>query len=303
MPTNLPCLSSDFAARIGGEDEELQSVIRALNKAVGIFNSTFAAHDTAIPLWSVLHAAGGTTAEHVLLDLSYFVNVAGRRLADLFADLVDAVERRRLSIAALAARAIVETSAAAVHAEDRIVRVIGATLPEEDGLRDLISFLHQLSAGARFDWQSWHASGESRALLLSRYEEAQSSKDEPAPDESRRAINVLTMIKRLDSRFAAFAKSLGQAECSGAVVRATYAMLSDHCHPSVGAYSLYVEHGTQTRQTFTSKPTDQMMRWFVREMLGYIAPIGNIADRALIAIGEAANNLAAQAGLGPAIQH
>lgn len=211
---------------------------------------------------------------------------------------MDSLERRRLAVSALATKAVIETSAAVVYAEERIIRTLGPDrpAPTDDDLESLVSFLHRLSGGARFDWLSWHNSAESRTAMLDEYEAAQSTKDEPGPDESLRAINVITMIKRLDTSFVVFAKSVGETRCSGAVVRATYAMLSDHCHPACGSYRLYLKPAERHRYSFTSIATDDTMRWFCREMMGYIAPIGNIADRALISIGRAANQLAANTG-------
>jgi len=299
MRRQCPQLSPAFTETVARGDLGVESAIRNMNKAVRVFHDTYAARDVSLPVWSHLSGVGGTTTDHVLLDLSYLVNALGRRLADLFFDLVDSLERRRLAVSALSARAVIETCAAIVYAEERIVRTLGreSTSPTEADLETLVSFLHQMAGGARFDWLSWHRSAANRTALLEQYELAQSVKDEPEPDESLRAVNVMTMIKRFDARFLQFARSVGETKCSGAVVRATYAMLSDHCHPASAAYMLYlnptaVPHG----HLFTSDPTDENLRRFFREMMGYVAPIGNIADRALIAIGKAENRFAVQAG-------
>src|SRR5207244_9918030 len=110
-----------------------------------------------------------------------------------------ALERRRLLVAALTSRAVVESCAAIVYAEKKIVAHLGSEPPNAERLEALISFCHQMGAGGRFDSLRWHlAESDEQVEMVDEYATATDAKSQPGPPDSLKAINVLPMLTELD---------------------------------------------------------------------------------------------------------
>jgi hypothetical protein len=73
---------------------------------------------------SVTEREGGSVRDHALIELGFAHGLIGRRIADLLSDQVDSLERRRLLVSALTARALLESSALAVYCEERVSSIV-----------------------------------------------------------------------------------------------------------------------------------------------------------------------------------
>lgn len=188
------------------------------------------------------------------VDLAMLQDSYGRRLAILYCDAIESINRRRLHLAALALRAIVELAGAIIYYERRVLKLLGSGIgsqEQRDRLEDLFRFALE---GSRFRWNQF--SVEEFLGLLGEYARASDHEHEPKPD-------------RLQKSSAAF---VAEVERQAAVrwpqrkgsVRLVYALLSDMCHPSLGGNVLLEEAQDEAGWVkYRHEPADEMLGFFV----------------------------------------
>jgi len=176
------------------------------------------------------------SAAHLIRFIDMFALLASIRHAELIEDVVVAANSHRPLATALAARALLESSAAVAYYHEQVI-----TNKADDLGRHLAGSIlasrfewEKLSEGkaARDEWLAAYAAylkGEKAGLralgLLSK---------EPLEDE---ATNVLTMLESL--RLAVAVRD----DSKLGLVGFTYALLSDVCHPSYGGHAMSLQQG------------------------------------------------------------
>lgn len=155
----------------------------------------------------------------------------------------------------------------------------------DDGLALVLDELHRTVARGRYPWDAW---GDA-AAMSEHFKVWREGRDPELPPEQL-AVNVLTMIKTLDQefahRFADRAQESAQRGYAGAV-RATYALLSDICHPSGGTGLLLLSEGRSVGwiKVNATTPADAT-RWLFSGPIGPLLLVPSIAMLALDALNQ-----------------
>jgi hypothetical protein len=290
MVSEPPQLGSTFATLLGPTASDRKAVAN-LDRATRDMWTAFARNAYVVPTWERLRSEGADTRGHAALDAACAHALIGRRVADHLCDLLDALNRRRLLVAALTARAAIEACALAVYCDERTRALLAETPSGASHMGPLVTFLHRVIGGGRYDWEGSRSSSERQLEMLSAYARASSAKDAPEPPEARRAFNVMTMLGVLDKKVAAAGARLGTPGGEG-VVHSTHALLSDFCHPAVGGTVLYLRKESDGEHCLDSQPTDALIRFFFNSAVLLVAPVVEVAISSLIDLRGVASALA-----------
>lgn len=290
MDVPIPVLPPRFIATLAAGDRHIENAARRLNEEVAAFGTSFAAGGE-VPGCSILTQQGASLREHVVSHIAAAQSLQGVRMKEHLADLVNALLLHRVFNAALVSRAILETAAATVYLQ----RKLEAPMAErsQDSLRAALDELHGSVTRGRYPWDAW-----GNAAAMAKYIEVYRAGEDPELSPDRRATNVLTMIRKLDQefagRFADVARRSSQVGYSGAV-RATYALLSDICHPAAGTGILLLEPGQRDGWIRIKEATrEDATRWLFSGPIGpllLIPPAARVAYEALERLGKAALDL------------
>lgn len=235
----------------GGPDD---ASVDLFEYQVGELLSAFGSAPAQLPERSRLAPKVGRDAAHFVRDLMITQQMIGRRLCDLSLDLRTALNDRRILAAILVGRSLLESAALAVYSAERL-GVLTKQAPKGSYV-ERTAFIHRINTGGRFPWSRLKS-----PTLLGEYAKAKTLAEEPKPPEAVTAFNVLTMIQRLDSAVANKMPSVGGKRGLG-VVRATYAIMSDFCHPAVGSSMIYFRPGTAIDAYVADSFTrDEQLRW------------------------------------------
>jgi len=286
----IPLLTADWIAALAGVDRHIENALHRLNEVVTEFGKSFSVSGE-VPGCSALAAQHASLADHVVSHLAVAQSLWGVRMKEHLFDLVHALQSDRVFLAALVSRAILETAAAIVNLGEKL-KAQPADAPD-DNLQAMLDELHGTVGRGRYPWDAW---GDSKAMAeyFSFY---RAGKDPEIPSE-RRATNILTMIQKLDRevahRFADVARRVSQIGYEG-VVRATYALLSDICHPAAGTGILLLEPGSRAgwiRVNYTT--SGSATRWLFSGPIGpllLIPPVARVAYESLGRLGGSAVNV------------
>lgn len=171
------------------------------------------------------------TVEVIQAAITDFQFHCGRRMADLLEDIILLINQKRLLSALLATRAFVELCAAVAYLEEKVVGKLVSGIGSQAELNEATRVLDQMRVGGRFDWVRFLGKEEERIRLIEAYAKGDKKAKKPTVSQER----VGTMIESLDKRFA----KVNPAEGGHALLY--YSMLSDMCHPAVGATMLYFD--------------------------------------------------------------
>jgi hypothetical protein len=264
----------EFIGVLASDDTQIANAARNVNRTIASYAESFGDAAIEVPVCRALQ--GESDGLHVAAHLSALQRLQGVRVFELLVDFARALRRRRVLSAALSGRALLETAAAIVFAEENAAKLLAA-----GALGHLLDELHRWYAGGRFDW--WGAPDDESAR--SRLNAYAADKGPTVPDE-RRATNVLTMIEKLDRRVH---EQSSVRDVEGGAIRVVYAMLSDLCHPATGTAIVYTSPAERPGWiTIHGTTNDRAVRWFFLSVGLMIAPIANIAHASLAALGEMA---------------
>lgn len=286
----IPLLTAHWIAALSGGDRHIENALKRLNEAVTEFGKSFSASGE-VPGCSALAAEHASLAEHVISHLAVAQSLWGVRMKEHLCDLVHALESDRVFVAALVSRAILETAAAIVNLEGKL-EAPPADAPG-DHFRAMLDELHATVGRGRYPWDAW---GDSKAMA--EYFSAYRAGQDPELPLERRATNILTMIQKLDRevahRFSDVARRASPIGYKG-VVRATYALLSDICHPAAGTGILLLEPGARAGWIRVNHTTSgSATRWLFSGPIGpllLIPPVARVAYESLERLGSRAFNL------------
>jgi hypothetical protein len=271
-----------FVRMLALDDASMVNAVRNLERVLGAFAEAFGSFEVEVPTCTALSEAESRV--HIFGHIATVRRLLGVRELMHLEDFVDGLRRHRVLSASLAGRAVIETAAAIVHVEERIASAT-RDLTDETA-RSLLDDLHRFSAGGRFEWLAHSNDAESRERL-----QLYAGGKEPEMPEALKAPNVLTMLNRLDRRFhSGLGDASNAGEPTGGVVRATYAMLSEFCHPASGTLILLARPSGRPhwiRLKTTVGP--QEVRWFFWNMGTIIAPVAMIAEQAILGIARLAD--------------
>lgn len=263
-----------------------------MNGVVTDFSTSFSALTAELPACRILTAQGAPLRVHVMSHIGAAQWLLGVRMKEHLADLVDALLHYRVFNAALISRAILETAAATVYLQEKLEATMA--VPSEDALGTALEELHRSVGGGRYDWGAW-----GNTAAMAKNVEVYRAGDDPELSPDRRASNVLTMVRKLDQEFQRmFADATGisfPVDYLG-VVRATYALLSDICHPAAGTLILLSQPGHRDGWVrFNNSTEESATRWLFSGPIGpllLIPPVARVAYEALQRLGEKAHELA-----------
>jgi len=197
-------------------------------------------------------AMGATFIEELQAAISSFQILTGKRLAEQYVSLIELLNHRRLYAAALTTRAIIEVTASVVYFDASIIPSLTKGIRSRQEMDDLAALIEKHLRAGRFDWKRWLGESKFRDELIKEYAD---KKDEPKPEILQ--TNVVTMIKYLDDRV-----SLKDQSQKG-MIKLIYAVLSDICHPAVGAHILLLANRSADGwYVADSEPTDELLRWY-----------------------------------------
>ena len=287
MDAPIPLLTPRFIATVSAGDRHIENAAIRLNEEVAAYGTSFSAAGE-VPGCTILTQQGASLGEHVLSHTAVAQSLLGVRMKEHLSDLVNALLLHRVFNAALVSRAIIETAAAIVYLQRKLEALMSDR--SQDHLRAALDELHGSVARGRYPWDAW-----GNAAAMAEHVEAWREGNDPELSSDRRAINVLTMIRKLDQefaeRFADVARRSSQVDYSGAV-RATYALLSDICHPAAGTGILLLEQGQCDGWIRVNDTTrDTTTRWLFSGPIGpllLVPPVARLAYEALERLGKAA---------------
>lgn len=196
----------------------------------------------------------GDVTPNLLIDLTSLRFSYGRRLATLYCDAIDSINRRRVLLGALALRSFIEFTGGLLHFEKRITPKIRHGIDTQAQLDELMAIFRTALHGGRFNWEQF-LGGDMNALI-SAYGSAASHNQEPAADIRQKSTAHFVseaeeqVTKRWPNR--------------AGIVRLVYAVLSDVCHPSRGGDLLFADgpfdEGWTKRRV---EPSDEMLSYFL----------------------------------------
>jgi hypothetical protein len=287
MGAQIPLLTADWIAALSGGDRHIENAANRINEEVTTFGKSFSVGGE-VPGCTALAAQHASLAEHVVSHMAVAQSLWGVRMKEHLFDLAHALQSNRVFNAALLSRAILETAAAIVYLERRL-----EAQPADasgDRFQAMLDELHGTVGRGRYPWDAW---GDSRAMA--EYFSVYRAGKDPDLSSEQRAINILTMIQKLDKevahRFADVARRASPIGYEG-VVRATYALLSDICHPAAGTGILLLEAGTRAgwiRVNYTT--SGSATRWLFSGPIGpllLIPPVARVAYESLERLGNTA---------------
>lgn len=197
-------------------------------------------------------SGGATVIERVQAAISRFKVLTGKRLADHYVNLIESLNHRRLYSAALITRAIIEVTASVVYFDISIIPLLTRGIGSQQEMNEVTAVIEKHLFAGRFDWERWLKGGKYKDELKKEYAE---NEDEPKPEIFQ--TNALTMIKHLDTRFSQ------KDTTSKGMVKLVYALLSDICHPAIGAHILLLANRpTEGWYVVDSEPTNEIVRWY-----------------------------------------
>jgi hypothetical protein len=283
----IPTLTADWIVGLSDGDSHIENALNRLNEAVTKFGKSFSVSGE-VPGCSALAAQHASLVEHLRSHLAVAQSLWGVRMKEHLFDLVHALQSDRVFVAALVSRAILETAAVIVNLEGKLVAP-PADAPG-DHFQGMLDELHGTVGRGRYPWDAW---GDSKAMA-EHFSVYRAGEDPELPSE-RRATNILTMIQKLDRavarRFADVARRASRVGYEGAV-RATYALLSDICHPAAGTGILLLEPGARAgwiRVNYTT--SGSATRWLFAGPIGpllLIPPVARVAYESLERLGNIA---------------
>jgi len=227
-------------------------------------------------------AMGASAIERVQAAISFFQIAMGKRIAEFLFGIIQALNRRKLGLAALATRSLLEVTAVVSFTQDRVERRLRAGIATREDSQELSDLLEKSVRSGRFDWELWLSIPSGPPQLLAKY-----ALD---PKLARRGdqVSVLTRIEQLDQRMDAL-----HPGTKGGILLA-YDLLSDMCHPSVGAHFLYVAPERRLGwYGFDPLPSDDLLRqyclWTTTPLVENLAKLDAEALNALRGLAEGLN--------------
>lgn len=193
------------------------------------------------------------------LHLASFQMSYGRRLATLYCDALESINRRRLHLSSLAMRSYLEHTGAVIYFGQKLKKRLVEGIKTQAQLDKVINLLRLALRGGRFEWTAYAMGGEAWDKLIESYAKAENQKQEPLPEI--RQESCAEFIAAFEERLT---KEFPQHQGK---VRAIYAMLSDICHPSFGGDLFFVEvHPKAGLVRQRAEPQDEVMRNFIRRI-------------------------------------
>ena len=220
------------------------------------------------------------------IDLANIQELYGRRMTILYADAIDSINRMRLHLAALALRALLEVQGALIYYERRILKCMADGYKSPADRDELSRLISAALYGSRFRWNQFTENKEEFLNLLREYAKATDQKDEPVPDvlQKSSAAFVAEVEKQA-------AKKWPQRKGS---IRLVYALLSDMCHPSLGA-NIALE-GMPTQSGWVTRrysPSEQFLGFFlVFAAMPVLTNAATVAAESILRLMEAEAQLA-----------
>ena len=184
---------------------------------------------------ATLAAMSSTPVERFQAAIAFFQIAMGKRIAEFLFGIIDALNRRKLGLAALPTRSLLEVTAVVSFTQTRLERRLRAGVVTPEDSRELSDIIEKPVRSGRFDWELWISSPAGPAELLAKYAED--------PKSARRGdqVNVWTRVRQLDERMDA-----DHPGNKGGILLA-YDLLSDMCHPSVVCAYHLRGYGTSAR--------------------------------------------------------
>lgn len=256
-------LKSELVSKWAGSKQVVELVHKQTDTLQDSARAAF-----GVPAPTALAADGVRDASSYRSQLKFFGRVLTLRAAALLADLVTALNDSRLLTFAMAARGLLETSAAAAYHGGRVMLATDATIvPADYGQR-----LRAAVMGSRFDWMKMFTD-RSRQAIIDDYDAALRVGD-VVPAEV--ATNILTMLESLADRLKPAAeKARGTVLCD-------YSLLSDLTHPAAGSYMLFLA-GAEPEMKANLQPDPSA----VIALAGLLLPsVGYSAESILEVLGE-----------------
>lgn len=286
MDVPIPLLTSGYIAVLSAGDKHIENAAKRLNEEVIAFGTSFSA-DGEVPGCTILTQQSASLTEHIVSHIAAAQSLLGVRMKEHLLDLVNALHSHRVFNAALVSRAILETAAATVYLQKKLENLM--TNRSRDRLLAVLDELHGSVGRGRYPWHAW-GNAEEMAKYVAAYRVGR----DPELASDQRAINVLTMIQKLDKefarRFADVAQQSSQVDYAG-LVRATYALLSDVCHPGAGTGILLMEPGDRDGWIRVNNTTpERATRWLFSGPIGpllLVPPVARVAYEALECLGKA----------------
>ncbi|MHC4176834.1 MAG: hypothetical protein ACYSWU_04975 [Planctomycetota bacterium] len=276
----------ELVQTIAQGDESVLASFDAVEQVGNQFYEKYYLPEYEIPGLKQIAAEGGNLVHMFRSELVLFHLLQGRRLAEHLADIVQSFIDRRLLATTLALRAVLEVTAAVVYYVSKMTETLpDGGLTDEDCQR-FGDLLDKALGGGRFDWSRWASGAEDRQKLREAYGAwARRKADEPKPELQQ--TNVMTMVQHL-------AKHMGsREEQHRGLVETSYALLSDMCHPSVGATFLAtLSEPEDDRSVVRPGASDLLINWYWWEVISpVLQPIMIAAKDSLEQIDKIAGGL------------
>ncbi len=288
-----PQLSDRFIADLEWTEPDFTKAARTLNAITVEFCDAFASRIEVPVCSATVDADGKSLAKHIQGHLAAAHFLLGARMAELLSDLVVLLNGQRVASCALTGRAIIETAGAAITLEEHVKHTAHSQeLDRRSRLRSLLGDLHRSIAGGRFDWTSV---GTGDVAML----DAHRRSEPREPPEEQKAINVLTMVRKLDRRLHRRLAHNPVPGVQGGAVLAVYSMLSDFCHPATGTVILHSRRLQDGVIGLEPTPGERGTRWFFSNLGAFIAPAAACGRDALVEL----HRLAEELGAGSATDH
>jgi len=267
---------------IAADAAEILDSFREVEEIVGDVHQTYYEPAYEIPRIEKIARDGGSLIDLFRAELLRFHLLQGRRIAEHLADFVCEFNRRRLLACTLALRAVLEVSAALGY----YVAKFEAMLPDgewsDEVCDEFVKLLDKAVRGSRFDWGRWASDGSDRQNLRDAYDAWRQIKDgkkkreaEPTPELTQ--VNVQTMVEHLANEMGSHPR------CGKGYVETTYCLLSDMCHPSVGATLVaLLNEPADDHDIIGPGVSDSLMAWYWVEVVSpLVKPITAFAQERL----------------------
>lgn len=271
--TNPPLerFSALLIEQVARGNEQVVALMRSIELWAAKFNEIYGKVNSEFAVGDTLKEEKATIIEVLQVQVGFFQVLAGKRVAELLAEIIHALNRRRLYVAALATRAFVETAAAVIYCEAKVSPALTSGIGTQEQLDELMAFLDQIATAGRFDWARWLPGGEPRESLKRDYANGLD------PRASRQQVNVMTMLKALDRRLTALSSE------SRGMIRLAYDILCDICHPSVGGYIFHLATASKPGWlAIGGEVTAEQLRWYCgNTTVPLVDSVARLAARAL----------------------
>lgn len=288
---NFSQFDSQLVQAVAAGESDISASFQEVEEIAKGFRQTYYMQAVEIPRIERIEKDGGSFLELFQAELLRFNILQGRRIAEHLTDLVCEFNRRRLLACTLALPAVLEVAGAISYYVAKIEQLLPDGDLSDEVCDEFVKLLDTAVRGSRFDWGRWAADGPEWQSLRDAYHAwRRDKKKAPEPKPELEQVNVMTMVEHL-------AKGMeGRPECGNGHIEMSYALLSDICHPSVGASTMaLLSEPADEHDIIGPGVSDSLMAWYWVEIVSpLVKPIATFAEERLHKIIEIGGNFSAK---------